>query len=237
MLYIYWGSDARKTSDALNAALGKLRARAPHAHMARMTEEAEALDLESVMSSAGLFHAAQIVILDGVFANAEHKKEVMACLEELARSEHVFFIREEKLTDSDLKKLEPCAKAISRHDLRAAAKKPEGNPFALADALLAKDRKQLWLRLSSALREGSEPEELHGILFWGAKNLALAAFSKDAAEAGMHAFVYGKTRRALGKFTESEVRSLVAELAELPHAARRNGVELEYALELFALSR
>ena len=237
MIYVYWGSDTKRTGDALMGAVTKLRTRVPDAHIERITDEVEVLDLESFLVSAGLFHAARVVILDGVFANSEHKKEIMENLKELAASEHVFFIREEKLLAAELKKLETHAKAVVQHEVRGGAKKEPFNTFSVADALLSKDKKQLWLRLSEAFRKGSEAEELHGILFWGAKNLALAMTSKDAADSGLNPFVYKKAKAALSKFTMSEVKALVAVLAELPHKARREGVELEYALELFALSR
>lgn len=237
MIYVYFGTDTKRTGDALLGAVAKLRARAPDAHVERITDEAEVLDLDSLLMSVGLFHTARIVILDGIFVHTEHKKEIMARLKELADSEHIFFIREEKLLAPELKKLETHAKALVHHEARVGGKKETFNTFSIADALLSKDKRQLWLRLTQALRAGSEPEELHGILFWGAKNLMLAFGSSSVAESGLNPFVYQKARAALPKFTKEEVQKLVADLAELPHVARREGVELEYALELFSLKR
>lgn len=236
MIYIYWGSDTKRTADALMGAISKLRARAPDAHIERITDDAEQLDIEFLLASVGLFHSARVVVLDGVFARTEYKKEIMAHLPELAASQHIFFLREQDLTGAEVKKIEKHATKIVRHDVQSAIRNPF-NTFALADALLAGDKKKLWLTLLEALRAGHDAIDLHGILFWGAKNLALAASSDSAEEAGMHPFVYTKTRAALGKFSTASIHALVAELAELPHEARRQGVELEYALEYFVITR
>ena len=235
MLYIYYGSDTKKTADAVMSAVEKLRTRAPHASVERVTNEVENFSLESFLASAGLFHAARVVILDGLFESKEFKEEVFDKLKELAASEHVFFIRETSLTAAEIKKLEKATSKIVSYDVREK-KSDEFNTFALSDALLAKDKKKLWVLLGQALRRGVGPEELHGILFWGAKNLLLAG-EPSAKEAGMHPFVYKKTQAARAKFKPGEAESLVATLAELPHKSRRAGVELEYALEEFVLGR
>ena len=76
----------------------------------------------------------------------------------------------------------------------------------------------MWLSLQKTMVQKPDPYVylgIHGQLFWKAKQMLL--------------------ERRFGKRGESEVRNMVAQLAELPHAARRKGIELEYALEKFAL--
>lgn len=236
MLYIYHGNDLNRTGVAITSAIEKLRVRVPHAAIERITSEVEALELEALLASQGLFHSARVVVLDGVFVNTGHKTDVLGHLAEIAASEHVFFIREVKLSSPEIKKMEKYAQKVIEYSVKETKKEPL-NSFALADALLARNKKGLWLKLIQTLRSGSSPEELHGILFWGAKNLSIASGAESPKEAGMHPFVYKKTCTALFKFKPEEVQNLVADLAELPHKARRAGVELEYALEQFALTR
>jgi hypothetical protein len=56
---------------------------------------------------------------------------------------------------------------------------------------------------------------LHGTLFWAAKQMVL---------------------KPRGASDSLRGKKLVAELAALPHEARRSGEDLEYALERFVLS-
>jgi len=235
MLYVYLGTDTKRTGETLLRATESMRERVPQAHSERFTGETEFLDIAGLLASSGLFHAARIIVLDGVCERAESKQELFSFLKEMGASEHVFFVRERALTAPEMKKIENHAVKVVRYDL-PEKKEAAFSMFSVADALLAKDRKELWTRLVLALRAGSEPEELHGILFWGAKNMVLAAGAATPEEAGLHPFVYKKTRAALLKFKEGEVYSLVSELAALPHEARRTVVDLEYALEKFALS-
>ena len=62
------------------------------------------------------------------------------------------------------------------------------------------------------IAKGGAPEAIHGVLFWGAKD----AFLKSGG-------------------TDARIRQLVADLAALPHEARRRGEDMEYALERFIL--
>jgi hypothetical protein len=65
-----------------------------------------------------------------------------------------------------------------------------------------------------ALLRDEAPEAIHGVLFWGAKQALLAARGAKDME---------------------RPKRLVAELAELPHEARRKGFGLEYTLERYIL--
>ena len=88
--------------------------------------------------------------------------------------------------------------------------------FALANALRRADKKALWVGYQRELAKGGAPEAILGVLFWAAKDM----------------FIKSKE----GTRESNRAKKLVAELAELPHEARRNGFDLEYALERFVLS-
>jgi DNA polymerase III delta subunit len=232
MIYLYWGTDEKKTSEAAQKAVESLRARAPEAAIERLTDEAEMLDIEGLLASRGLFFAKRAVLFDTVCAKAALKAELMAHLPAMAASEHVFFIREGKLLAPDLKKLEwHAAKAIEYSKPKTEAKRS----FALSDALLARDSKALWIAIVLALRDGSSPEEVHGSIFASAKGIAIAARAANAEESGMHAFVFQKSKAALKRYSPREAKALVAALAALPHEVRRRSDDLELALERFAL--
>jgi hypothetical protein len=65
------------------------------------------------------------------------------------------------------------------------------------------------------------PEAIHGVLFWGAKDMFLKSLPAGRQDASAE---------------HERAGTLVAELSELPHEARRRGFDLEYALERYILS-
>jgi hypothetical protein len=105
--------------------------------------------------------------------------------------------------------LEKYAHTSERFDMPKAAE--DKTIFKLADALHGGDKKALWVGLMREYAKGSAPEAVHGLLFWGAKQMCMRSNSPRA-------------------------RTLVAILAELPHEARRRGEDMSYALERFVLS-
>ena len=97
----------------------------------------------------------------------------------------------------------------------APKKERKDDFFAVVNALQKGQKKELWVLLQKEFAAGKAPEAVHRSLFWAAKQMVLKP--RGAADA-------------------ARGRTMVAELAELPHAARRQGFDLEYALEHFVLS-
>ena len=175
----------------------------------RITDAHALPDLQAALAGPGLFSTPRAIVLDGVLANEEMRPLVLGSLPAIKDSDEAFYIIEEKPDAATRKALEKYAERSEKFE---APKRAEDNAiFALKSALSQKDKKKLWLGLQRELIAGKAPEAVHGFLFWAAKDMAL----RGAAEG----------------------RRLVAELAELPHEARRKGEELEYALERFVLSR
>lgn len=214
MLYVF-GGDMTKSRAKMRATLEALEKRAPLAHMLRITnEDIESADVENLLAAQGLFYNKRIVIFDNAFAEKNAQKKIVPHLKEMAKSEHVFLVLEETLS-ADLKKplITHATKAIISDE--GEKKTKSGPDWAATNALERREAKQLWVALAKSFLEGAAPEMVHGQLFWKAKQMLL-------------------TKR-YGKYSEGEVRGLVGILAELPHLARRRGVEMEYALERFAL--
>ncbi len=211
MLFLYTGTDREKTRAVLNAAVAE---NAKSAHVVRISDANTLADMETSLRGGGMFGDSRVVVFDGVLSNEEMRGVIMNSLAVLKESEEIFFILEEKPDADTRKKIEKYAEKSERYD--AASKKRDGSVFGLANALARRDKKALWVALQGELAKGAAPEALHGVLFWGAKDLLL----RSKASSPEH-------RRGI---------KLVASLAELPHEARRRGEELEYALERFVLS-
>lgn len=206
MLYFFSGSDREKVRSALHKSLGKQLA-------VRITDAHTVDDLRAALQGGGMFAKSQTVILDGTLANAEMRDVVIESLPHLKQSGDAFYIVEEKLDLDTRRRIEKYAEKSEKYD--AVAKKKSSTIFAMANALAKRDKRALWVNYQSEIAQGAAPEAIHGVLFWGAKDLCMK--SRDRG-------------------TQARAQKLVAILAELPHEARRRGEDLEYALERFVLS-
>jgi len=234
MLYLYYGNDEKKVRARLNLAISKLSARAPQALYARITEEeAETVDIGDLLATRGLFYPKSIIVLDGLLQVARMREEILSLGKDMAESEHVFFIVERSVSAPVLEKLKKSADKVERHDT-SEIKKRKGGVFALSDAFFRRDAKEMWISYQKALIKGEKPEAILGILFWGAKAMALAE-AASSEESGLKPFVYGKAKSARGRYAQDEFTHLLRGLAVLPHEARRSGEGIEYALERFIL--
>jgi len=214
MLYVF-GGDENKSRARLRAALESLVRRAPLANVLRVTDEdIETIDMENILVAQGLLFAKRIVIFDNVLKEKSAQKTLLPYMGEMAASEHVFFILEESLTAGMRKQLTAHATKAELAEQKEQKGKPAAD-WSATNALERRDGNALWLAIVKALLGGASPEQVHGQLFWKAKQILL-------------------TQR-LHIWSQDDVRRLVGELAALPHEARRRGVEMEYALERFAL--
>lgn len=210
MLYVYSGTDREKARTELNKAVAKL---AKKSSVTRITDANAVGDLRAALGGSGMFGEKKIVVLDGILANEEARDFFLDALPTVGKSEEIFFVLEEKLDAQTRKTIEKHAETSERFDAKKERK--GGEIFALAHALRRGDKKALWVGYQRALEQGEAPEAIHGVLFWGAKDMLL----RSRAGSPEH-------RRGV---------ELVAQLAELPHEARRQGFDLEYALEHYIL--
>lgn len=199
----------------MHAALDSLAKRAPDAHVMRITDEdIEQTDVLALLSVQGLFYAKRIIVFDNALTEKAAQEKIFPRLKEMAQSEHVFFILEESLSAGMRKQFSAHATKAELAEQKEPKEK-QGADWSATNALERRDGNALWVAIVKSLLGGASPEQVHGQLFWKAKQMIL--------------------EQRLHIWSQNDVRKLVAELAELPHRARRRGVEMEYALERFAL--
>ncbi len=124
---------------------------------------------------------------------------------------------------------------VNKFDLKEG-KARTFNPFAMTDALIARDRKQLWLTFQMARREGLSVEEIYPPLSWQAKNMLLVAVSKPEDKLDLKPFVITKAKQALRNYSPIELKKLFANLIELHHTTYPNSDEFEFGLEKLILT-
>ncbi len=206
MLYLFTGTDREKARAELNKAIAKVSKKGV---VVRISDANSVADLQGALQGGGMFGGDRVVVFEGVLSNEEMRAIFLEALPRIKDTDENFFVFEEKPDAATRKQLEKYAENSERFD-SAKEKREDGGIFEMANALKRADKKALWVGYQRALARDDAPEAIHGVLFWAAKQ---AMLSREDVRS----------------------RKLVAQLAELPHEARRNGVELEYELERFLL--
>ncbi len=237
MLYFLHGKDTKASRAKLHELLDTLQKKKPDASVFKI--EAESFDsarFEEFLSGQGLFENKYIVVCDKIFENAEAKEQMVASVKEMSESDNVFLCLEEDVDAPTLKKIEKYAQKTQKFEENKKVESKSFNIFSLTDALGRRDKKELWVLYQQALASGSEPEEIHGILFWQVKSMLLSSQSKSSDEAGLKPFVFQKASGFAKKYSPAELRALSARFVEIYHNAHRGISEMGIALEKLILS-
>lgn len=189
--------------------------------------------LVDAVGSVSLFGAPQVIVIDTPSVEPDMFAQVFEVLESFASTKHDVVLIEGKLLAPEKKKLQKYAATMGEY---TAESKLAFNTFALADALLERDKKNLWVLLSRAKVEGLGSEEIIGTLFWQLKSLRLAAKTNDPEEAGLKPFVYSKAKRALSKFKDGELEMLSETLVAAYHDGHTGRRDISVALERWVLA-
>lgn len=236
MLYLIYGTDIEKGREKSQGLFNALREKRPDASAGTLTGDSVTPEkIEELTQTQGLFENKQILFMDRTLENKDVREIMLDKIDEIAQSPNIFIFFEGKLTKEVLKKLEKHAEKVTEYELETEKPKEVGGFFALADALGARDKKRLWMLYRDAIDKKAVPEEIHGILFWQVKALALAEKTSVAGEAGLNPFVYSKAKRYVSNFKKGEIDRLLSQLVSMYHRAHRGQVDFELELEKLIL--
>ncbi|OGG59084.1 hypothetical protein A3C89_01595 [Candidatus Kaiserbacteria bacterium RIFCSPHIGHO2_02_FULL_50_50] len=230
MLLVFYGGDTETARAKMREHLAQ-DTRQPQWIIATEWYPGRSLEVANTMP---LFGGVHLYVLDTPSNDDAYDAEVYASLEAFAQSPHTFVLVEGSLLVGKVKKLQSHAQEI--FEFRSAEKKSTFNTFALADALAARDKRSLWVKLHEALRAGESAEAIIGVLWWQLKALALAARTKNAAEADMKDFPYQKAKRALAKFKDGDIEHFMRTLSAVLHEGHGGKRNINDALETWVLS-
>ncbi len=140
-----------------------------------------------------------------------------------------------KTIEKKLQKLEPTMVSVGD----VSTKKESTALFALTDACLARDKKRAWTLFFDAKKRGVSPEEIHGLMWWQYKTLALVSKTpkKEWSSLGISPFVLKKIESSLIKYKKEDVTSIINEFFSLVYNARQHSRDSYNALELFILEK
>ena len=169
--------------------------------------------------------------------NTSYLAGILERLEKVTESEQVFLELEDKMDASTLKEIEKLAKQV-QHFQRPEKdiKHRVFNVFFIADGLVKKDKKDLWIQYIGLLSKGAGAEEIHGVLFWQVKNMLLASKTKNLGESGLSPFVYNNAFLGAKKYSIEELTELSSKLVNMTHRVRTGDGKLEIMLEKWILT-
>ncbi len=247
MLFLIHGTDIKKTRNKLSTMTESLQKKRPDASLVRFnTESWSQGGFEEILYGVNLFAPKNIIILDGLFANKDLKDYLVERIVELAGSEHICFVIEEKVDKETLKKFEKNAEKVEWHDLgggsaggaqdsAVAAKKSAPETFAFADSILARDKKRSWTIFQHLMADAMAAEEIHGVLWWQFKSVYLASHFSNAKDAGLNPYVFSKCQGFLKKWKQEEVEGALDNLIDIYHKAHRGEVDFMSEIEVLCL--
>ncbi len=231
MLYVFTGNDVVGVRTRAHAFF-ESKGVAPSEVERVACESYQAGMFSSLVEDQSLFGDAPPVLLDFLFEDEEIAVEVEKFLEAFASSARLFVLMDHKPLVAREKLLKVHAKEYVA--IQAKEKEAHFNTFALADALLKRDKKSLWVLLARAKQAGVEGEAIIGILFWQLKMLRLAESTKNAEEAGVKEYPYTKAKSALRLFPKKDLLTLSEKLLTVYHDGHF-GADLEVGLERWVL--
>ncbi len=232
MIYVFLG-DRLKTTEAVRKNVDNLLKKKPDAEVFKVDEDNFSYDLIlELINSQGLFSKKYIVVLDSVFLKNIDLKD-SDLLHSIKNSEHIFFIIEEKINDSDKKVLDKFFEKITVFEKKESVQ--SFNVFSLANDLGRKDKKNLWVGFIKATSFGVEPEEILGVFFWQIKMILISFNTKDPKEFGVSPFAYKNAVSFAKNWKQEELLSFSDKIVEISDMTRSGEGESIILLEKLIL--
>jgi len=233
MIYVFFGTDREGIIKKTEGLMKSIFVKNPDLAYERFdTDNFDIGKLRDLSESQSLFGNKTAVILDQIL---EENQEVFESLSHLNASQNIFIIRENKILKPELKKLEKYTEKIEEINEKVG-KKESFNIFTLGDAIGERNKKNAWVLYQKGIFSGLAPEQLFWTVVGQVRNMLTALKTKNAAESGLHPFVYGKAKGFLRNYKEKELIELSERLVVGYHKARRGEGEIETLLEKTLLS-
>jgi len=231
MLYVAVGNDFDVRKKYIDDLVGKMQNKRPDAEVVILDNESfSEKQCTSYFNSIGLFDEKSIIKLLGICDTKEYKDFIFSNLSLLKDSENGFVLSENKLTPTEIKKIERENISVFKCDI--TTKKSFDNLFSLGDLLLQKNKQKLLIEFYKHTDKGVSAEEIMGIMLWQVKSLVLS-HTYTEKESGLKSFVYNKCSKS--KWSHKESLDLYKKCINEYHQSRLGGLTLQERLELLII--
>ncbi|HMO78744.1 MAG TPA: hypothetical protein PJ997_01405 [Candidatus Paceibacterota bacterium] len=240
MIYTFYG-DSKKVFEKSSKLVDDLLSKKPNSEVFKINNlNLENFSLDELIGGQSLFSKKYIVIFSGIISNEENSDKILEKISNIKKSENIFifcenFLKKEKLKilQTESHKFLEFKKTESNKDTKSKSFQ-KLNAFSLADYFGQRDVRKMWLCYLKLIKN-SQPEELHGILWWQLKIMILASKTNSAQHADLKPFVYSKAKKYSNNFTFSELQNISDKMVEIYHESHRGGANLSIRLEKFIL--
>lgn len=232
MIYAVYGTNIKKVRDKVSDMISAMQKKRPEASLFRMNQDNWSLSKsEELLSGQGLFDPKYIIVLDRILEKKDFSEEIIPKLKEMSEAEHVYVFVEEKISASNLKKLEKFSVKVENHDAVKVVEKSQPIVFKMTDAIGNGDRKMAWIYFREVVDSGVPAEEIHGALWWFYKSIFQAMNAQSADKAGLSPFVYKKSLSAGNVIGKEKLDEIMNRMVKIYHEAHRGNLDLNLALE------
>lgn len=238
MLYILHGDDFIKRTKKLEDLVGFFMTKKPGTPLLKINaENFSQYNLEEIAVGRGLFEQKCVVVLDGLLEVKEIKELFLDQLKTLAESENFFVVNERTPGKVDLSVLIKKAEKVQGFSLKGNTTRPSFNIFSLSDAIGGREKKRAWALFLRAVESGSEPEEIHGTIFWQIKSMLLIKEARQPTpeSTGLKLFVLSKAKSFADNYSRGELHKISSRLVALYHDSHRGIGDLSVGLEKLIL--
>lgn len=234
MLYVFLGNDIKKIRQSVE----KIVSRDKNSSVFEFDDlNWDSGEVQNLIGTRGLFGGRTIVIMRRVYEKEEAQIFLEENFSQFVGSDTDFVFIEENLPKKTKDELEKKGAILAELTIKSAkVDKKQFNIFSITDALGMRNRKKAWVLFEEAQFEGVSPEEIHPILFWQVKSMLAALKATSPIEAGLKPFVYSKSKRYAGNFSENELIELSRSLVKVHTESRLGKSEFGSSLERFILS-
>ena len=187
--------------------------------------------LPELAEATPLFGGLLLYIVDLTDGVVELQTDVWQNIMLLYESSHTFVVVVSTLSAAERKQLPAAVPVVATAE---TPKPTRFNTFQLADALVSKDKRRLWVLVQQARQAGIAAEEIIGVLWWQLKAIRLTQLTTSPAAAGLKPFVYQKAKRASAVYTEPVLHTMMQSLLAVYHEGHE-GRDIDLALEKWVL--
>lgn len=236
MIKFYIGDDTHRARKAIRDETELARKESPYSLYSRFDETSfDLARAREALSGGGMFSEWNILIFEDILAHEDGATFFEDILPHFVDTEHHVYVQEKKLLKKILEKYNNRATVLEFN----APKKVEvaQNDFAIANAIGAKDKKNIWVEFEKLRRSGREMEEVHGMIMWAFKSLYICRTmeKEDALASGMKEYPFRIYKNYSKNYLTQDLEKKLTELKEIYHDAHRKNGDLGIALERFLL--
>jgi DNA polymerase III delta subunit len=234
MLYGFIGTDTQTARRELKELLLRLTGGDSSVNISRFDDQNfNTLQINEEIFGQNLFGGLNVIILDSLL---DHPDGEGFYNEQSLDTNNIILIRETAPKKAILGKLEKTGEVKSFQAEKSLDAKKFGD-FALANAVIARNKKAAWVEFEKSRRRGEAMEAIHGMLFWALKTmLSVATLPKDEVIAsGVKSFTYTKVKTDINKYQSKEILTYIDHLKDVYHKAHRGECDMETSLEQFIL--